>query len=133
MRAYRLLQVALQAETLRWKAMASRMMTRVAMACVALLCLIGAMIFVHLAAWIWLRSAEGFSDVAAAGSLAGADFLIAALFLVLAARSNPSRTELEALEMRRRAIEGISSRTSLMAVLIPLIRMAYLLLRRPRD
>lgn len=133
MRAYRLLQVALQAEMLRWNGMATRTVTRVAMACVALLFLTGALIFAHLAAWDWLRSAQGFSDVAAAGSMAGIDLLIAALFVFLAARSNPSRTELEALELRRQAIQNIGSGPSLLALLIPLVRLVSLLLRRPRD
>ncbi len=133
MRAYRLLQVALQAETLRWKAMATRTVTRVAMAGVALLFLTGALIFAHLAAWVWLRSAQGFSDVATAGSMAGGDLLIGAILLFLAARAGPGRTEVEALELRRQAIQGIGSGASLLELLIRLVRIVNLLLRRPRD
>ena len=133
MRAYRLLQVALQAEMLRWKSMATRMAMRIVLACVALLFLGGVLTFAHIAAWVWLRIGLGFNQYATAGILAGVDLVIALLFLFLATRSNPSRTEVEALEVRRRAIQSIGTALSISQMLIPVLRIANNLIRRRRG
>jgi hypothetical protein len=132
MRAYRLLQVALQAETLRWKSMATRIVMRVAFACVALLFLVGVLTFVHLAAWVGLRTGLEYGDYASAGILGGVDLLIAIIFLFLATRSAPSRTEVEALEVRRRAVQSIGSALSLMGLIMPVMRMISDRRRRSR-
>ncbi|HVY13874.1 MAG TPA: hypothetical protein VHB27_01505 [Rhodopila sp.] len=133
MRIYRLLQVALQAESLRWRSMASRIVMRIIFACLSLVFLIGVLTFAHLAAWVWLRGAEGFNAYATAGILGGADLAIAVGFLLLASRSSPSRVELEALEVRRRALQSVSATFSLGQMAIPLFRIINSLLRRGRE
>jgi hypothetical protein len=132
MRAYRLLQVALQAEMLRWRSMAARMAVRAAFACVALLFLVGALTFAHVAGWAWLRLNQGFNEYATAGILGGVDLVIAIVFLVLAGRSGPGTTEREALEVRRRALHSVGNALSLGSMLIPVLRLANTMMRRAR-
>jgi hypothetical protein len=132
MRAYRLLQVALQAEMLRWRSMAARMAMRAAFAGVALLFLVGALTFAHIAGWVWLRASQGFNEYATSGILAGVDLLVAVVFLLLASRSGPGVTEREAIEIRRRAVHSIGSALSLGQMVVSILRLANNLMRRAR-
>ncbi|HEX3573125.1 MAG TPA: hypothetical protein VHU42_00880 [Rhodopila sp.] len=56
------------------------------------------------------------------GILGGADLLIAIILLLLASRSSPSKVEIEAREVRRKAIEGIGSALTLTQMALPLLR-----------
>ncbi len=133
MRPFRLAQIAAEAEGVRLRGMAARIATRAAFGIVALVFLAGALVFAHLAAWYELRTALELSYLLAVASLGGADLLVAIVLLLLASRSTPSRVEIEALEVRRKAIEGISSAMSIMALLMPLIRLATSFRRHRRD
>lgn len=133
MRAYRLLRIALQAETLRWRSAATRIVMRLVFGAVALLFLTGMLVFAHLAAWVWLRSAQAFNPYEAAGILAGVDLLVAILFGFLATRSTPSRVELEALEVRRHALQSITTSLSLVQLVLPILRMTRAWTRRSRT
>ena len=86
---------------------------------VAVLFVIGAVVFVHIAAWGWIRLDEGLSYFATAGILGGIDLLIALILVALASRSGPSRVEREALDVRNRAIEGVTSALTLSQLAIP--------------
>jgi hypothetical protein len=57
-----------------------------------------------------------------AGILGGVDLLIAAILFILASRSSPSRAEQEALEVRRRALEGIAGVFTLSQLVVAALR-----------
>ena len=133
MRPFRLARIAAEAEGVRLRGMAARIATRAAFGILALVFLAGALVFAHLAAWYELRTALELSYLLAVGSLGGADLLVAIVLLLLASRSTPSRVEIEALEVRRKAIEGISSAMSITALLLPLLRLATSFRRRRRE
>ena len=133
MRAYRLAHVAVEAETIRWKSIAIRLATRVAYGLIAALFLLGVLVFIHIAAWSWLRVGLGFSEIGTAGILGGVDLLIAIILGVLAMRSSPSRAEQEALELRRRAVQNIGTALSISQMAIPALRLVNTMLRRGRG
>jgi hypothetical protein len=110
----------------------TRIVTRVIFAVVASVFVLGALTFGHLAAWYWIRVWLEQPFLVTAGILGGADLLIAIILLVLASRSSPSRTETEALAVRRRALEGIGSALSLTQMVLPVLRLASGLRRRRR-
>jgi hypothetical protein len=132
MRAYRLAHVAVEAETIRWKSMATRTVMRVAYALIALLFVIGVLVFAHIAAWFWLRTTLDQNFYAAACILGGADLIVALVFAFLASRSAPGRQEREALEVRRRAVQSIATALSVSQLAIPVLRMTNNMLRRAR-
>lgn len=123
MRPFRLARIAAEAEAVRWRGVFSRVATRIIMAVVALVFVIGALTIGHIAAWYEIRTALDQGYLATAGYLAGADLLIAIVLLLLASRSAPSRVEVEALEVRRQAVAGIYSTLNMTQILIPIIRM----------
>ena len=133
MRAYRLAHVAVEAETIRWKSIAIRLATRVAYGLIAALFLLGVLVFIHIAAWSWLRGSFAFSELATAGILGGVDLVIGVILGVLATRSTPSRAEQEALEVRRRAVQNIGTALSISQMAIPALRLANTMLRRTRS
>ena len=132
MRPIRLARIAAQAEGVRLRGMMTRIATRVVFAVIALFFVMGAVVFVHVAAWYEVRIGLEQSYLATAGILGGADLLFAIILGFLASRSSPSRTEVEALEVRRKAIEGISSAMSLTQMVVPVIRLASGYRRRRR-
>lgn len=132
MRTLRLARVAAEAEGLRLRTMAQRIATRILMGLVALVFLGGTLVFAHIAVWYWLRLDYGWRQISTAGVLGGADLVLAALLAFLAIRSTPSRTELEALELRRRAWQGVASSLALSSLLMPLLRLGLGAMRRRR-
>jgi hypothetical protein len=123
MRPVRLARIAAEAEGLRLRGMMTRIVTRVIFAFVAGFFLLGALAFAHLAAWYEIRTALNQTYLATAGILGGADLLIAIILLLLASRSSPSRVEIEAREVRRKALQGLASALSLAQLVLPLLRM----------
>jgi hypothetical protein len=133
MRPFRLACIAAEAEGVRLRGFVSRVVVRAVLLMVALLFLLGAVVFVHLAAWYWLRTGMNQSFPAATGILGGADLVVAIILAFAATRSSPSRVELEALEVRRKAIVAIGGTFSLASLVIPILRMAVSLGRRRRG
>ena len=133
MRPFRLARIAAEAEGVRLRGMATRIATRVVFALVALFFVAGALVFAHLAAWYELRTALDQSYLVTIAILGGGDLVIAFILLLLASRSSPSRVETEALEVRRKAIEGIGSALSITTMLLPLLRLATSFRRRRRE
>jgi hypothetical protein len=133
MRPFRLACIAAEAEGVRLRGFVSRVVVRAALLMVALLFLLGAVAFAHIAAWYWLRTGLKQSFPATAGILGGADLLLAIILAFAATRSRPSRVELEALEVRRKAIVAIGGTFSLASLVIPILRMAVNLGRRRRG
>lgn len=120
MHPLRLVRIALEAELLRLGQAARRIAIRAAMGCIALVLLLGAVGFGHIAAWYWLRQYLPSQSVALI--FVGTDLLFALILGVLALRSAPGRAELEALEVRRHALEQAAGSLTVSAMMIQLLR-----------
>jgi hypothetical protein len=132
MRPLRLARIAAEAEGVRLRGLVSRVATRVVFGLIALFFVLGAVVFAHVAAWYEIRIELDQSYLATCGILGGADVLLAVILGLLASRSSPSRVEVEALDVRRKAIEGIGSALSLTQLALPLLRLLSGLGRRRR-
>ncbi|MBN8875003.1 MAG: hypothetical protein J0H67_19375 [Rhodospirillales bacterium] len=133
MRTVRLARTAAEAEVLRLRLMVQRMVIRIIMAVIALIFAVGVLAFVHVALWYVLRLHADLTQIWTAVALGGGDLVIAALLLLLASRSTPSRAEEEALEVRKRAWEATMRTLALSAMLMPALRMGTGMLRRRRG
>ena len=131
MRSLRLARIAAEAEGVRLRYSARRTAVRAVLGLVALGFLFGALVFCQIAAWYWLRAS--WDRPAAALILAGAELVLAAILALLAARSSPGRVELEALAVRRQALEGAGSSLAFSTLATQLLRLAVDLLRRRRH
>jgi len=98
---------------------AKRAAGRVAMGCIALALLLGALGFGHVAAWFWLRDYLAGQYVALI--FASVDLLFALLLLLLASRSSPGLAEVEALAVRRRALESATETLRISTLLARLL------------
>lgn len=132
MRPFRLARIAAEAEGVRLRGMATRIVTRIIFAVIALFFALGAVVFAHVAAWYGIRIGLDQSYLAASEILGGVDLVLAILLGFLASRSSPSRVEVEALDVRRKAIEGIGSALSLTQIVLPLLRLLSGMRRRRR-
>jgi hypothetical protein len=132
MRSLRLARVAAEAEGLRLRRQAQRTAVRLGFGLIGLVFLGWALVFAHVAVWYWLRLRVGWEQPGTALALAGGDLVIAAFLALIMARSSPSRVEMEALEVRQRAIESVTSSFALTAMLVPTIRLVANLVRRSR-
>jgi hypothetical protein len=131
MRTLRLARIAAEAEGLRLRQRMRRTAIRVAFGLIALAFLVGAVAFVHVAAWYWLR--QSWPSEHAALLLAGADLILAILLGVLAARSSPGRIEMEALAVRRQALDSAMSTIAWPTLALQLLRLLTSLLTRSRP
>ncbi len=109
---------------MRLRAAAGRTALRVLLAAMALLFLIGAIVFAHIAVWAWLDR----SSLASAGILGGVDLALAVVLGLLASRSTPSAVEIEAAAVRGQALEGLRREIGVLRLGISLLQ----LLRRRR-
>jgi len=130
MKPVRLARIAADAEVLRWRAFGARTLTRVVCALVALIFVVGALTIAHIAAWFALRIEAGLAYYWAALILGGFDLVVALILLSVAGRSTPSRVEREALEVRQRAIAGLTTTLSLAQLALPMLRVANTARRR---
>jgi Na+/H+ antiporter NhaA len=131
MRTFRLARIAVEAEGLRLRQRAQRTAIRAAFGMIAMGFLIGSVIFVHLAAWYWIR--QTWRHEYAALILGGVDFVLAMVLAFLATRSTPSRVELEALAVRQRAVESAVSSIAVSSLMFQAVRLVSNLVRRPRS
>jgi hypothetical protein len=131
MRSFRLARIAAEAEALRLRHRTRRAVVRGMLMLVALSFLLGAAIFCHIAAWFWLRLY--WQQPGSALILAGADVVLAAFLALLAARSSPGRVEVEALAVRERAVDSITSTLALSALVAQVLRIAADFFRRQRS
>jgi hypothetical protein len=102
MRATNLVRVAAEAEVLRIQHMLKRQGIRAAFGVAALIFAVGVLVLVNIACWQLARLYV--SAIDASLIMLGANLVIAVIFGLLAARSSPSRTEREALDLRQRAL-----------------------------
>src|SRR4051812_42082973 len=124
LRPVRLTQIAADAEGVRLRGLATRLATRAAFAVVALIFLLAVLVFVHVAVWYALFSVAGLSFLASTGIVGGLDLVIAIILGLVAKSSTPSEVEAEALEVRRRAIQGLPSTLSVSQMLLPVLQIA---------
>jgi hypothetical protein len=115
MRATNLIRVAAEAEILRIRHLLKRQGMRAALGLAGVVFLLGVPVLANIAGWQVLRFYV--SAISATLIMLGVNLLIAAIFGLLAARSSPSRTEREALEVRRRALQEAQSSLALGALL----------------
>jgi hypothetical protein len=115
MRATNLIRVAAEAEMLRIRHLLKRQGMRAALGLAGVVFIFGVLVFANIAGWQVLRLYV--SAISATLVMLGVNLLIAAIFGLLAARSSPNRTEREALEVRRRALQEAQSSLALGALL----------------
>jgi hypothetical protein len=115
-RSINLLKIAAEAEWLRLQALMKRQALRGAYGAIAAPFGVAVLTLAEVAAWQGLRLKV--AAIAATLILLGIDLAIAAIFGVLAARSAPSRTEREALRVRREALDAARSSLAF-ATLLP--------------
>jgi hypothetical protein len=115
---FRLIRVAIEAEMLRLGLHARRTAGRAVLGCIAVALMLGAIGFGHVAVWFWLRNYLAEQYVALI--FAGIDLFLALLLFLLAFRSSPGLAELEALAVRRRALENATQTLSISALLVRL-------------
>jgi hypothetical protein len=132
MNPVRLARIAAEAEGVRLRGLMTRLASRVIMGVIAFLFVLGAVVFAHIAAWLEIRADLDLTPLATAGILGGIDLLVAVILGLLASRSSPSRVEVDALDVRRRALQGISSTLSVGQMLIPVLRLITNVRRRRR-
>jgi hypothetical protein len=128
-RSINLLKVAAEAELLRLRALLARQARRAAFGVVAVIFMLGVLVLAEIAGWQVLRLYV--ASISATLILLGINFVIAAIFGALAARSSAGHTEREALRVRRQAIDAARGALSFTAA-VPLAS-ALLGLRRRRD
>jgi hypothetical protein len=131
MRTLRLARIAAEAEGLRLREQARRTVVRAVLGVVALGFLAGAGVFAHIAAWCWLRLY--WTESGSAVILAVADIVIAGALTVIAERFSPGRVELEALAVRRHAVESVSGSLAVSALAVQLLRLMLDLVPRRRS
>jgi hypothetical protein len=129
MRPFGLWGIAAEAEMLRLNQRARRTALDIGLGCVAVVLLFAALAFGHVGAWDWLRETQPAKYVALI--LAGADFIIAAIFLAIVLRSKPGKVELEALAIRRRAMDDAKGALSVTTLAVSLMEL-FMASRRRR-
>lgn len=116
MRSANLVKIAAEAEVLRLRALIKRQVRRGTYGTIAATFAVAVLTLAEVAAWQGLRLKV--EAIPATLILLGINLLIAAVFGLMAARSTPSRTEQEALRVRRQALDA--ARGSLaFATLVP--------------
>ena len=130
MRTLRLARIAAEAEGLRLRHLARRTAVRATLGVVAFGFFAAAVVLAHVAAWFWLL--RFWEPDNAALALAGADLLIAIALGLLAARSSPDRTEIEALAVRQRALDGAGASIAWSSLALQALRILGNLLSRRR-
>jgi hypothetical protein len=120
MRAFRLLELARQAELLRWRRMGRGLALQEAFGAAAAGFGLLAVLMLHLAAFIWLAPVLG--PVPAALLLALADALLCGLLAWRASHPGPDRIALEARQVRDDALRAVGNEATSALALAPLLR-----------
>ena len=115
MRSIDLLKLALDAEMLRLRAMATRQGRRAAFGSVAFIFALAVLALAEIAGWQGLRLRV--EAIPTTLILLGINLVIAAVFGLLAARSSPGLAEREALQVRRQALDAVRGSLLLTAAL----------------
>ncbi len=121
MRLFRLLQLAAQAETLRWKRTGRGYAIQAGFGAGAALFAVMMLVMLHLAAFEWLAGTS-LGPVYAALIVAGADLVVAGVFGILATRGGLDPVAVEAERVRDNALRQVGDQTARAAVIMPLMR-----------
>lgn len=132
-RPLRLARIAAEAEGVRLRRMAQRTVVRLVLVLIACFWLFCAIAIFHVGVWFLLRNDLGWEAQTAGLAMAGFDFAIAVILLIVAGLSSPGRTEREAREVRDRAWENASNSLRLSALLLPALRLTVRLMQRARG
>lgn len=133
MRPLRLARIAAEAEGLRLRRMAQRTVVRLAILLIALFWLFCAIAIFHVGVWFLLRNDLEWETQTAGLAMAGFDFAIAVVLIIVAAVSGPGRVEREAREVRDRAWENTTTSLGTTALLLPALRLTVGLMRKARG
>jgi MFS family permease len=115
MRSVNLAKVAIEAEILRYKSMAARHGRRAAFGVVALIFGLGFLVTAEIAGWQAIRMY--ILPIYATLCVLGFNFVIAAVFAVVAMRSSPSRSEIDALAVRKKAVQALQTSMTISAII----------------
>lgn len=121
MRLFRLLQLAAQAEALRWRRTGRGYAIQAGMGAGAAVFALMMLIMLHLALFQWL-SGTNLGPVLAALVVAGGDLVVAGLFGFLATRSGLDPVAVEAERVRDNALRQVGDQTARAAVILPMMR-----------
>lgn len=124
MRLYRLLQLAAQAEMLRWKRTGRGYAIQAGLGAGAAVFALMMLLMLHLAAFQWLARPPVLGPVLGALALAGVDLVLAGLFGFLAVRGGLDPVAVEAERVRDNALRQIGDQTARAAVVLPMVRSA---------
>ncbi|CAA9245121.1 MAG: hypothetical protein AVDCRST_MAG04-1808 [uncultured Acetobacteraceae bacterium] len=123
MRLFRLLQLAAQAETLRWKRTGRGYAIQAGFGVGAALFGLMMLVMLHLAAFEWFVGTS-VGPVGGALIVAGVDLVLAGLFGFLATRSGLDPVAVEAERVRDNALRQVGDQTARAAIVMPMLRSA---------
>jgi membrane-bound ClpP family serine protease len=115
MRSVNLIKVAIEAEILRYKSMAARQGRRAGFGVAALIFGLGFLITLEIAGWQVARMYM--LSIYATLCLMGLNFVVAAVFGFVAMRSSPDRSETDALEVRKKAVQALQTSMTISAII----------------
>jgi hypothetical protein len=121
MRLFRLLQLAAQAEALRWKRTGRGYAIQAGLGAGAAVFGLLALVMLHLAVFSWLAETN-LGPVGAALVVAVVDLALAGLLGFLAARGGFDPVAIEAERVRNNALRQVGDQTARAAILMPLMR-----------
>ncbi|WP_428491714.1 hypothetical protein [Rhodopila sp.] len=107
MRSVNLLKLAIDAEILRYKSMAARQGRRAAFGVMALVFGMGVLITLEIAGW--QVAGMYLLPIYATLCVLGFNLVVAAVLALIAMRSSPSRTEIDALDVRKKAVQALQT------------------------
>lgn len=123
MRLFRLLQLAAQAETLRWKRTGRGYAIQAGFGVGAAVFGLMMLVMLHLAAFSWLAQTS-LGPAVGALIVAGFDLVAAGLLGFLATRSGLDPVAVEAERVRDNALRQMGDQTARAAVILPMVRSA---------
>ena len=123
MRLFRLLQLALQAETLRWKRTGRGYAIQAGLGAGAAVFGLMMLVMLHLAAFQWFARTD-LGPVLGALVVAGIDLVVAGLLGFLATRSGLDPVAVEAERVRDNALRQMGDQTARAAIIMPMVRSA---------
>ena len=121
MRLFRLLQLAAQAEMLRWKRTGLGYAIQAGFGAGAAVFALMMLVMLHLALFSWLAGTN-LGPVWAALVVAGVDLVVAGVFGFLATRSGLDPVAVEAERVRDNALRQVGDQTARAAVILPMLR-----------
>ena len=123
MRLFRLLQLAAQAEALRWKRTGRGYAIQAGFGAGAAVFGLMMLVMLHLAAMAWLAQGN-LGPVGGALVVAAVDLVLAGLLGFLAARGGLDPVAVEAERVRDNALRQVGDQTARAAVILPVVRSA---------